>query len=291
MPSRATVEVLDPPDRSSPDLGSSRPIHYPTEDETELPGTTKHARKGHAARSTIEYRFKSDPRALVAGDILLFYRTGNNRRHVSPDVFFVRGVPAGDRPNYLLWEEGVAPQFVLEVVSESTVDRDRGKKKTLYQDILKVEEYFLVDPEGTLLTPRLQGFRLVEGKYAPIDPVQGRLRSEILGADIVEESEELHFYDSVTGERWLTPTEAEAVRADREAVRAEQASAQVRQASAQARQESERADREAAARGEAEQRALREAARADQEAQARADLEARLREALQRLEGQDRLRD
>ena len=270
------VDLLDPRHRSA-ESESSLPIHYPTEDDAELPGTSKHGRKGHAVRARLEHRFKADPKTLVSGDILLFYEEGKNRKHVSPDVFVVRGVPAGDRPNYLLWAEGIAPQFVLEVVSESTLGRDTGEKKAFYETTLKVDEYFLFDPEGTLLTPRLHGFRLTSGRYVPIDPVGGRLRSEVLGADLVEESDELQFYDVGTGERWLTPAESEALRADREAVRAEQASAQ-------ARQEAERAEREAAARSEAERRVMRETARADQEAQARADLEARLATALRQLE-------
>ena len=57
--------------------------------------------------------FRNDPKAYVSGNLLLFYEEGNKRRHVSPDVFVVFGVPKGDRPNYLLWEEGHGPNVVI----------------------------------------------------------------------------------------------------------------------------------------------------------------------------------
>ena len=45
---------------------------------------------------------------------------GNRRRRIAPDVFVVKGVPKGDRLNYLTWEEGKGPDVVIELTSRST---------------------------------------------------------------------------------------------------------------------------------------------------------------------------
>ena len=112
---------------------------------------------------------------------LYFYEKGNKRKHVSPDVFVVFGVAKKQRPNYLLWAEKKSPSFIMETTSSSTKKEDKTTKFVLYRDVLKVDEYFLFDPFGDYLHPQLKGYRLVAGDYVPIEPVNGRLPSEILG--------------------------------------------------------------------------------------------------------------
>jgi Uma2 family endonuclease len=146
-------------------------------------------------------------RVYVSGNLLLFYEEGNRRRHVSPDVFVVRGVDNHQRPNYLIWEEGRAPQFVIELTSSTTHRTDTGSKLALYRDTLRVREYFLFDPDGDYLEPRLQGFRLREGAYRPIRPVQGRLPSQVLGLHLEGDDTMLRLWDPATS-AWL-PTPAE----------------------------------------------------------------------------------
>ena len=108
----------------------------------------------------------------VNGNMFVHYERGNLNRHVSPDVFVVRGVQKEVRPkrrNYLVWEEEKAPDFVIELTSESTREADQTTKRTIYQDILRVREYFLFDPFEEYLHPRLQGYRLAKGRL-PADP-------------------------------------------------------------------------------------------------------------------------
>ena len=63
-----------------------------------------------------------------------------------------------------MWQERKAPDFVLEIASESTWRRDRDEKPARYA-ALGVGEYFLYDPDGGRLEPRLQGYVLEEGAY------------------------------------------------------------------------------------------------------------------------------
>jgi len=154
--------------------------------------------------------FADDPQVFVAANMFVHYERGNRNRHGSPDVFVVRGVPKDVRPkrrNYLVWEEGKAPDFVVEVTSESTREEDRATKRAIYQDVLRVSEYFLFDPFEEYLHPRLQGFRLTKGVYRPIRPVKGRLPSKVLGLHLEPSGDLLRLYDPAGG-CWLpTPPE------------------------------------------------------------------------------------
>jgi len=149
----------------------------------------------------LDGRYRDEPDVYVAGNMFLYYRKGDPRSVVAPDVFLVRGVPKGDRKSYKLWEEGRVPSLVIEVTSDSTRDEDVGKKKTCYE-MLGVEEYILHDPQGDYLKPRLQGYRLVQGRYEPIPRrTDGTLESRVTGLILQIEGKNLRLIDTATGER------------------------------------------------------------------------------------------
>ena len=96
----------------------------------------------------------------------------------------------------LAWEEGGRlPDVVFEFTSRKTKKEDTDVKRPLYEQVLKVKEYFLFDPTGDYLKPRLQGYRLVGERYAAMEPVKGRLFSEQLGLELIQEGERLSLYD------------------------------------------------------------------------------------------------
>jgi Uma2 family endonuclease len=132
---------------------------------------------------------------------------GDRRPHLSPDVFVVKGAPKHKRLYYLMWEEKKGPDVVIELTSKSTRNEDLKKKFGLYQDLLKVSEYFLFDPLGDYLKPALQGHRLQGEKYQPILTVENRLPSQTLGLHLEQDGENLRLYDPKS-RRWL-PTPAE----------------------------------------------------------------------------------
>jgi Uma2 family endonuclease len=212
---------------------------YPTSDGKPMAETDYHRDLMLALIQTLRAYFAAEPTVYVSGNILLFYEPGNRRRHVAPDVLVVRGVPKADRLNYLVWEEGKAPDVVIELTSSSTRAEDVKKKFTLYQSTLKVPEYFLFDPLGDYLDPPLQGYRLRRGKYVKIRPEEGRLPSQVLGLHLEPHDKELRLYDPAT-QGWL-PTDAErATQAEGRAAQAEGRAAQAEGRAAQAEAENER---------------------------------------------------
>src|SRR5207245_8707848 len=133
----------------------------------------------------------------------VYYARGDARRHVTPDLFVSLDVPkvtVPRRQRYLLWEEGKGPDWVTELTSASTRDEDLDHKWALYQNVLRVREYFLFDPKGEFLDPPVQGNRLVDGVYRPIEVVNGRLPSEVLRLHLEADGELLRFWDPLTGQ-------------------------------------------------------------------------------------------
>ncbi len=184
-----------------------REVNYPTADGKPMAETDLHRDEMVDVIQTLQNWFVVEPMIYVSGNLLVFYEKGNRRKHVSPDVFVVRGVKKKRRLNYLIWEEGKAPEFVLELTSKSTRREDQVKKRVLYRDILRVREYFQFDPTEDYLKPPLQGFRLVAEQYVAIEPVDGRLPSEVLGLHLEQDGEEVRLYDPKTQSRLLTPEE------------------------------------------------------------------------------------
>ncbi len=224
-------------------------VIYPTSDGKPMAETDDHRGVMFDTITTLDWFFGADPTVYVSGNLLLYYVEGDKHRHVSPDVFVVRGIPKHRRDNYLLWEEGRGPDCVIELTSPSTRGEDVVKKYELYRDVLLVREYFLFDPKDQYLKPRLQGHRLVEGQYVPIEPVAGRLPSEVLGLHLEGVGTDLRLYDPALGE-WLARPEE--LRAD-----LRQTKADLRQADA-ARQQADAARQQADAKAEGLQRELEE---------------------------------
>jgi Uma2 family endonuclease len=208
---------------------------YPTSDGKPMAETDWHRDLMAILIETLKIYYAAQPRVYVSGNLLLFYERGNRRRHVSPDVFVVKGVAKHNRPNYLLWEER-SPDVVIELTSSSTRREDLETKYRLYRDTLKVKEYFLFDPRGDYLDPPLQGHRLRGGQYHAIRAVAGRLPSRALGLHLERAGEELRLYDPVA-HGWL-PTPQELV------VRAEAARQQSEVALRESDAENERLRRE-----------------------------------------------
>jgi Uma2 family endonuclease len=206
--------------------------NYPTTDGKPMAETDDHRILMYEQIETLDWWFADQDDVYVSGNLLLFHERGNKRRHISPDVFVVKGVPKGRRLNYILWEERKPPRVVIELTSSSTRHQDTHRKYLRYRDNLKVREYFLFDPHGDYLDPRLQGHRLRGGAYHPIRPVEGRLPSLELGLHLEQHGDELRLYDPVRG-AWLPTPRERAARAEAAAdaarLRAERLAAQLRQ--------------------------------------------------------------
>ena len=181
------------------------PVDYPCADGQPLAESDFQLTPLLYALTALRTHFESRPEVYVAGDLFVYYEEGNPRAVVAPDLFVVVGAGKHKRRSYKLWEEPKGPDFVLEITSHSTRDEDEGRKREVYA-ALETEEYWLYDPTGDYLEPRLRGHRLEAGAYRPLSGVRRvdgglSVRSEVLGLDIrLEAGQRLRFHDPVSGE-------------------------------------------------------------------------------------------
>ena len=245
-------------------------VFYPSSDGKPMAENMWQAEAILNARSDLG---SARPQALVAADILMYPEEGNNRNSIAPDVLVAFGIGTHKRSSYFVWEEGKPPDWILEVASPGTQAEDRGHKRRRYAEI-GVPEYWMFDPKGGVYprgTPRLQGLKLVDGEYHPLEPkvVDGErvIHSEVLGLDVRVDGELLRFRDPATGKDVRHRDEIEAdeelaqAAAERAQAVAERAEAAIERAQAETRQEAAqrksaeaRAEREAASRAKAEAR-------------------------------------
>lgn len=166
--------------------------------------------------------FQNRTDVYISGNLFIYYEQGNPQAVVAPDTFVVFGVNNQERRSYKTWEEqNKTPDFALEITSISTRSNDQGAKKGIYA-FLGVREYFQYDPTGDYLNPQIQGFRLVEGNYFPIEVNHLpddllSIPSEVLGLELRVQSRQMRFYDPVAQRKLLTPQEESLARQQAEA--------------------------------------------------------------------------
>jgi len=220
---------------SRPRRARLRPVEYPESDGKPLGETTDH----------VEALFVTVPllkrvlgeRALVVSNLLTYYQEGDPAKRFAADVMVTIGIPTHSRRVYKIWEEGKVPDLLIEVTSRQTRKVDTVLQRALYQ-WLGVREYWMFDPLGEYLKPRLQGLRLVKGDWELIPMVHGAGQSKVLGLDLRAEGKMLRFGDSRTGEPIKTDAELAADaqrRAEDERRRAEVSAGRVAELEAEVR--------------------------------------------------------
>lgn len=157
------------------------------------------------------------------GNLTIYYSPHQRKSEYfrGPDFFVVLGVERKPRKSWVVWEEdGKYPNVIIEILSDSTADTDRGLKKEIYQETFRTPNYFWFDPNSL----EFKGFNLVTGKYEAIEPnEQGWLWSEQLGLYLGIHQSQLRFF---TSQSQLVPTPEEL--AEREKQRAERLTQKLR---------------------------------------------------------------
>lgn len=163
---------------------------------------------------------------FVGGNMFLYFSSEQlrGRDFRGPDFFAVLGVSPRERKSWVVWDEEKGPDLIIELLSDSTRQSDKVEKKRVYQDRLRVAEYFWFDPWDP---EDFAGFTLSDGRYRPLTPVEpGRIPSPLLNLT-------LSWWDGEYGgvqARWLRwadangdllPTDTEAAKAEAAAARTE----------------------------------------------------------------------
>jgi len=147
--------------------------------------TARHRMQLEMLIHALEFWLDQREDGFIGGNMFVYFSLAQvrNQSFKGPDFFVVLGVPKGERKSWVVWEEGKGPDVVIELLSESTAAVDKTVKKQVYQDQLKVAEYFWFDPFNA---DDWAGFSLRTGKYEAIQPdEQSRLLSQCLGLALV----------------------------------------------------------------------------------------------------------
>jgi Uma2 family endonuclease len=162
--------------------GSEAPVFPPSDlysDEPPLE-TYLHLRQLLLLLSCLEWYWRDRNDYFAAGNLTIYYslRQRKSEDFRGPDFFVVLNTERKPRKSWVVWEEeGTYPTVIIELLSDSTANTDRGLKKQIYQDTFRTPDYFWLDPNSL----EFEGFHLVDGKYLPLQPTeQGWLWSEQL---------------------------------------------------------------------------------------------------------------
>jgi Uma2 family endonuclease len=170
--------------------------------------TWLHVRAIMWLHQALEDFFHDRPDVFIASDLFWYWQEGSPELKVAPDVMVIPGVGVRPRRSFFSWEEnGAVPAVVFEMASENTWREDVDDKYDRYEQ-LGVNEYFLFDPEGLYLVPRLQGYRLNGTAYRRLRQTE---LTSALGFGLGAEDTMLRLIDLRTGQP--IPTRAEAVEA------------------------------------------------------------------------------
>jgi len=182
--------------------------------------TYRHLKQLILLLSCLERLWQARQDFFAGGNMSIYYSTRQLKSEDvrGPDFFVVLNTQRKERKSWVVWEEdGKYPNFILEILSDTTAKNDKGLKKQLYQDVFRTPDYFWFDP----YTLELAGFKLNYRRYEQIVPnEQGWLWSEELQLYLGIVGEQLRFF-TLSGELVPTPEEAEA----QERQRAEEAEA------------------------------------------------------------------
>jgi len=184
---------------------------------------------------------------FTASDLNLYYDLRHPLWYKRPDWFAVVGVShlyeqKDLRLSYVIWQEGVAPFVVVELLSPGTEREDLGQtlrevnqpptKWEVYERILRVPYYIVFDR----YSDKLQAFQLVADRYSEIDLTTPRvwMPSLQLGLGLWQGSYQgierlwLRWYDA-DGNWAPTPVEQENQQVDILAAKVERLAAKLRE--------------------------------------------------------------
>ena len=171
-------------------LLTERDLPWEDFEEEDMAVHTAHERICMDLRAGLERRYGGRDDVLVAYDLLVYFDGAKpsrvSARRVSPGLLVAFGVRPRPRGSLAVWEEGRAPDFVLEILSEGTWRRDIVEKVALYQ-AMGAREYFLFDPHGRA-EPRLQAWAYRDAGPKPAQlPVNPQRKRRALPLDTVRE--------------------------------------------------------------------------------------------------------
>ena len=194
---------------------------YPESDGKPMAETPIHWHATVDAAQSLHDFYRDRADVYVGSDMMMYYREGDIRACVSPDVFVAIGVPKlPERRVWRTWVEGKLADFVLEITSLSTRREDEVTKRKALRGagcsgVLAVRSGRRLPGADAARPPAGVGRRVPSAGPGATgwNPCHGTM----LGLELRLQGDRLRFFDPRRGGYLLTPREKE------EALRALQA--------------------------------------------------------------------
>ncbi len=195
-----TLTIAPPKSRGSE-------IFYPESDGEPMAETDFHGNLLMNLRMALDVFFADREDVYVTGNIMFYYVEGEPKEVISPDVMVCFGIPKGDRTSYKTWEESdVVPWVVIELSSRGTWRKDCVEKKALYE-MLGIKEYYIFNPLEPKAAPAFTAYRLENGGFSAVKIENNRVKSEVLGLELVVENRALRLFNPATNQFLKTTSE------------------------------------------------------------------------------------
>lgn len=243
---RHPIEQTDPPRPPQETLPTMYDLPSEDPEEPGLPDEY-HYLQPQLLSATFWPRDYASDQVFTTGDMNLYYDSRHLLWYKRPDWFAVLGVPRlyeqrDLRLSYVIWQEGVSPSVVVELLSPGTEEEDLGQtqrdhdrpptKWEVYEQILRVPYYVVFDR----YTDVLRAFTLTAGRYQELNLSEPRVWMPTLNLGLglwqgqygTINRQWLRWYDA-QGNWITTEAEQERQRAEQERQRAEQAELQLQQ--------------------------------------------------------------
>ncbi len=188
-------------------MDQTDPLHFPKKalptmydlksEDPEEPGLPDefHVFQPQLLRETFHPTTYPPDRVFIASDLNLYYDVRHTGWYKRPDWFAVVGVDRlyekrDLRMSYVVWQEGVNPFVVVELLSPGTEKEDLGQtlreveqpptKWEVYERVLRVPYYIVFDR----YKDQLRAFQLTGSRYRELELTEPRLWIEDIGLGI-----------------------------------------------------------------------------------------------------------
>jgi len=250
MPFPGSIEQTDPPRSPRETLPTMYDLPSENPEEPGLPDEF-HDFQPELLRSTFQPATYPPDQVFSGSDMNLYYDVRHPNWYKRPDWFGVVGVPRfydGQdlRLSYVIWQEGISPFVVVELLSPGTEADDLGHstaaagkppaKWQVYEQILRVPYYVVF----SRYSDRMRAFTLQAGHYRELSLADARLWIPELELGLGLWS---GTYAGIT-RQWLRWYDAEGNWIATDAERAEQEHQRAEQEHQRAEQERQRAEQE-----------------------------------------------
>jgi hypothetical protein len=209
--------------RPFPIITEGIPLLHEDDEEGDMGESTVHTDSTYIAFFGIKGHLAARPELQVCSNLNLYYSEEDPSVYVSPDFMVIEPEEVNDNlASYRLREAGPAPLLVGEVLSARTAQQgDLGDKLRVYAQ-LGIREYILIDVTGQFLPERLLLKRLHRNRtWKDEQDPDGGVTSKLGFRIIIDTDGRLRLLDTVSGQRYPRPDEAQAVADERAALEEE----------------------------------------------------------------------